>query len=334
MNCLAERARARRARLAHVGACLPIYVAWTIWVWRNDLLGRLMDYWPITVAMVGGSFIGGATCEGGGAIAFPVLTLGFGVTPAVARNFAFVIQSVGMTMASLIIFVRGIPIEKHAVFWASIGGALGLLLGTAYIAPFVPPKPAKLLFVSIWLSFGIALYLLNRQKGRQVCDSIEGLGPRDAAKLLVFGVGGGVISSIFGSGLNDLVFCLLTLHFRVSEKVATPTSVVLMAINAVVGTATHGLILNDLGMEPYMYWLASVPVVIIFAPLGAALMANRERHFISRFLYAVFFVQFAGAFIVLRPTPLLLVTSATVIAIGAAGFVLMSRWRRVPNAQA
>jgi len=93
-------------------------------------------------------------------------------------------------------------------------------------------RPAKLLFVSIWLAFGIALFLLNRERRRPVAERIERPGRGDVAKLLAFGVAGGVISSVFGSGLNDLLFCLLTLHFRVSEKVATPTSVVSQRQNA------------------------------------------------------------------------------------------------------
>ena len=36
--------------------------------------------------------LAGATSEGGAAIAFPVMTLAFGIMPAVARDFSFMIQ--------------------------------------------------------------------------------------------------------------------------------------------------------------------------------------------------------------------------------------------------
>ena len=37
------------------------------------------------------------TSEGGGAVAFPVMTLALGIPPAVARDFSLMIQSCGMT---------------------------------------------------------------------------------------------------------------------------------------------------------------------------------------------------------------------------------------------
>jgi hypothetical protein len=46
-----------------------------------------------------------------------------------------------------------------------------------------------------------------------------------------------LFSSIAGSGLDICSFAFLTLLFRISEKTATPTSVILMAINTVVGFA-------------------------------------------------------------------------------------------------
>ena len=53
--------------------------------------------------------------------------------------------------------------------------------------------------------------------------------------LLFLGVVGGTFSALAGSGVDICSFSVLCLLFRVSEKVATPTSVVLMAINTCVG---------------------------------------------------------------------------------------------------
>ena len=49
----------------------------------------------MTITMIAGSFIGGATAEGGGAVAFPVMTLVLHATPAVARDYSFMIQCCG-----------------------------------------------------------------------------------------------------------------------------------------------------------------------------------------------------------------------------------------------
>jgi uncharacterized membrane protein YfcA len=49
----------------------------------------------MTIAMIFGSFIGGATAEGGGVVAFPVMTLILHQSPSVARDFSFMIQCIG-----------------------------------------------------------------------------------------------------------------------------------------------------------------------------------------------------------------------------------------------
>jgi len=47
------------------------------------------------LVMIIGGFLGGATSEGGGAVAFPVMTLALNLEPEVARDFLFVTQSAG-----------------------------------------------------------------------------------------------------------------------------------------------------------------------------------------------------------------------------------------------
>ena len=46
---------------------------------RYDYLGRYEERWPIVLTMVFGAVVAGATSEGGGAVAFPVMTMAFKV---------------------------------------------------------------------------------------------------------------------------------------------------------------------------------------------------------------------------------------------------------------
>lgn len=46
--------------------------------------------------MIFGAAIAGMTSEGGGAVAFPVMTLVLGIEPTVARDFSLMIQSCGL----------------------------------------------------------------------------------------------------------------------------------------------------------------------------------------------------------------------------------------------
>lgn len=70
---------------------------WTLWYAFAGLqpLAILEANWPITLTMVFGSIIAGATSEGGGAVAFPIFTKALAIAPSDAKVFSLAIQSVG-----------------------------------------------------------------------------------------------------------------------------------------------------------------------------------------------------------------------------------------------
>ena len=70
----------------------------------------------MTITMIVGSFIGGATAEGGGAVAFPVMTLILHLSPAIARDFSFMIQCCGKSL--ILLFV--VPMFVKLKFLISI----------------------------------------------------------------------------------------------------------------------------------------------------------------------------------------------------------------------
>jgi len=49
----------------------------------------------MSITMVIGSMVAGATSEGGGAVAFPVMTLALKIKPSIARDFSLMTQSCG-----------------------------------------------------------------------------------------------------------------------------------------------------------------------------------------------------------------------------------------------
>lgn len=321
--------------------------------------------------MVFGSLVAGATSEGGGAVAFPVMTLVLGVPPGLARDFSLGIQSFGMSAASVIIFFLGVPLDYEALIWCSVGGTIGLIVGLVGVAPFLLPSYTKLMFVSLWLSFSVALFRLNIRKERKVYDSSkesdefiieykrhlknvsvssgENIEAESEAEVIdakiarakrrrilnLTGIGfiGGICSSIAGSGLDMASFSLLTLYYRVSEKIATPTSVVLMAANAFVGMLCRLIPIGGAfapGEEETLWKFISVciPVVVIGAPVGAHIPTILSRHQISYLLYFLSTIQFISAYIIIQPwsEPAphgvgLLVSSALTLIIGTLFFI-------------
>lgn len=110
-----------------------------------------------------------------------------------------------------------------------------LLAGLEVVDVALTPPQKKLGFVCIWFSFAFALFLLNREHKRRTFDEITNFGLWQTLVLLFVGFLGGIFSAVAGSGVDICSFSVLSLLFRVSEKVSTPTSVVLMAINTVFG---------------------------------------------------------------------------------------------------
>lgn len=283
-----------------------------------DLTDEVLAWWPASLTMVFGSFIAGASAEGGGAIAFPVFTLLLKIPPVDARSFSFMIQSVGMVSASLLILGRGIPVELRAVKWPAVGGIVGLVAGTWWVAPYLPPVETKLFFVSLWMAFGIGLWRANRSRMRTVRSGLpEVLASGDVTTLLTAGFIGGIVTAIFGNGVDLITFCVLTLRYGVDEKVATPTSVVLMSILTVCGFALHALVEKDVSDTMYHAWLAAAPVVLFFAPLGAFVISKWNRLAIANLLIIIIVVQLLGALYVLQPSFDHLALSAGVILVGS-----------------
>lgn len=282
------------------------------------LRDEVLAWWPAALTMIFGSFIAGASAEGGGAIAFPVFTLLLKIPPVDARSFSFMIQSVGMVSASLLILGRGIPVELRAVKWPALGGIVGLVAGTWWVAPYLPPVETKLFFVSLWMAFGIGLWRANRSRTRTVRPGLpEVLASRDVLTLLTAGFIGGIVTAIFGNGVDLVTFCVLSLWYGVDEKVATPTSVILMSILTVCGFALHAFVEKDVSESMYHAWLAAAPVVLFFAPLGAFVISKWNRLAIANLLVIIIIVQLVGALYVLQPSPDHLALSTGVVLIGS-----------------
>jgi uncharacterized membrane protein YfcA len=321
----------KRLRRRSPAPIVILLILWLIYMLDTGQWHLFRDNWFMSVTMIFGSFIAGASSEGGGAIAFPVMTLLFDILPHTARNFSLAIQSVGMTAAAIIILRNKYPVEYRYLVPASIGGGIGIILGTYFIVPVVTVPFVKMLFVTLWLSFGIILFYINRVDKREVFERIPALSRLELMLLLIVGFAGGNLSAILGSGLDIFSFAYITVRYHLSEKVATPTSVVIMAINSLIGFSLHYFVTQDFGAEEFNYWLVCIPVVLIGAPLGAYYINRRTRDFVSWFLYIIITVQFIGAILIIRPTGGLLVFTFAVFFLGLIFFYGFTRISLLAN---
>ena len=226
-------------------------------------------HWLYAVMMVFGSAIAGFTPEGGGAVAFPILSLYFNITPPAARDFSLAIQSIGMVSAAIWILTRkghDLRTFRHIPFYAAVN-MIGFVCMTAVAGAFAF-KTIQMLFVSMALAFILA-YLISRSRG--TVDDVEIVGSKFVT-FSIFSFIGGCASAMFGTGSDMLIYIALTCYYGMKEKISTDISIVLMAVITVFGIAYRGLFLDAVHPDVYLMWLAAAPVVLFFAPFGNILL--------------------------------------------------------------
>ena len=283
---------------------VSIFVAIAVWTVSLTLTGpsralsNLIANWEAAVTMIFGSMVAGGTSMGGGAIAFPVFTKVLHVPPNEAKVFSLAIQSVGMSAASLTIVAMKTKVEWRFIRWASLGGVPGIILGSVFLAPVLPPDVIKFSFTMMVGSFGLVLFALNRTRRRRNL-AIPSWGKREQVFSLVAGLWGGIVGGLVGSGMDIVGFSIMLLLFGLCEKVSTPTSVILMAINAVVGFILHQYFVGDFVEPVTNYWLAAVPVVVVGAPTGAILCNLMKRKTIARMLIGLIFIELVSSFLLI-----------------------------------
>uniref|UniRef100_A0A8R1HM63 Membrane transporter protein n=1 Tax=Caenorhabditis japonica TaxID=281687 RepID=A0A8R1HM63_CAEJA len=182
------------------------------------------------VTMIFGALVAGMTAEGAGAVAFPVMTLILHLAPSIARDFSLMTQSIGMMSALVCVIFMKVKYEGKAVIFGILGAFPGFILGVHYIDPLFSGPQKKMMFVSIWTAFAFALGLLNAQKKRSTFVKIPEFCGWKALVLFITGIVGGVFDAFAGSGIDICMFSIATLLFRVSEKTATPTTMILKGL--------------------------------------------------------------------------------------------------------
>ena len=166
--CLSRLKKRRKV----IGTIIPIVfvqVAWWAYMLGNtNLLGTIFlekvgDYglprYIMSIVMVCGSMIAGATSEGGASVAFPVMTLELNITQSLLEILADDPNSWNDSCCNIHISMN-VLLERNTIVWVSIGGAFGVIVGLECIAPILPPHSRKCT-LSIWAAFALSLYYLN-----------------------------------------------------------------------------------------------------------------------------------------------------------------------------
>jgi uncharacterized membrane protein YfcA len=253
------------------------------------------------------------------------MTLILSVQEGVARDFSLMIQSIGMVAASFTILYSRLLIETTSLLWSTVGGTVGIIIGLKWIEPRLPNKYVTVIFVSIWLAFSVSHFVLNvrfSKKKYKPLKTLENVKYYHRLTLIAVGIVGGILGALTGGGLDICTYSVLTILFRVSEKTATPTSVVLMSINTVIGFFYRWFISKSILDVTWTYFFASIPIVPVGAPLGAWVSSYLHRFTLSTFLYLANITQYVLTLIIIPAarTTNLLILNFSVVAFGLLFF--------------
>jgi uncharacterized membrane protein YfcA len=248
------------------------FLAWLILFSVFDSVSFLLAHWYYPAVMVLGAFVAGLTPQGGGAVAFPALSVFLSVDRVLARDFSMMIQSVGMTSASIFILTKKDTVLKDyqplltfipVCFLGFVCGMLTLQATPVYLI--------QALFLSLTATFVVAYYF-SEHRGYE--DRLRPPSRPETAVLWITLFLGGMITSLFGTGADILLYTLLITHFGMKEKPATYISIVLQAALSIMGYGYRAFVDHGLTAYQIKTWLCAYPVVLFMAPFGAYVLAK------------------------------------------------------------
>ncbi|MEO1620784.1 MAG: sulfite exporter TauE/SafE family protein [Cyanobacteria bacterium J06632_3] len=297
---LSEIALFVRSRPFILVSSLSLLLVWSLWLLQlgpGYAFANLFRHWAIALTMFFGSIVAGGTSMGGGVVAFPVMTKALAIPPQEAKVFSLAIQTIGMGAASLTIIALGTQLPWAFIRFASLGGIVGMWLGTVVFAPLLSASIIRFTFTIVLSSFAVALILWGRRRRIRLVISYWNHQSRIIA--IVTGIVGGIASGLVGTGIDIVAFSVLVLMFNLCEKVSTPTSVILMAINAAAGFFIHCCVLSDFTPIVQQYWFAAIPVVVLGAPAGAIACSYLSRQKIVMLLVGLIALELSSSLLLI-----------------------------------
>jgi uncharacterized membrane protein YfcA len=165
----------------------------------------------------------------------------------------------------------------------------GFLLGMAFLQG-LHVYLIQALFLSLSATFVTAYYFSDH---RGTLHRLKTGSRRDWVYMAGILVIGGMVSSLFGTGGDIILYTLLVTRFDMKAKLATRISIILQAAISVLGCAYR--IGVDDGLTAYQFktWLCAYPVVLFMAPFGAYALSRLHVNWMMKAIIAINIFQLA-----------------------------------------
>lgn len=292
------------------------YFIWTYCVFERGIFTSIYPaYLSMAIAMILGSFIAGSTPIGGGVVSFPVAVLIIRFSSSEGRDFGIMIQSISMSAAMyLICLSKPHLISTKLVVIPTLAGLLGVFVG---FQVEMNSELINVVFTTFILCFAMVYYykaeiltVVTRNLPRAAVHNshkpnAEVPAPLEITMLTILflcGVVGGFITCNVGSGADIMLYMFGTFiynpavgsRFAISEHTLTASAIMVMATLCIVTTFLRHL---GFGNEPissrvYLCWAASVPVVVLMAPLGSLILTPEYTDLLRMAFFVIAGLQF------------------------------------------
>ncbi|MDW6001885.1 sulfite exporter TauE/SafE family protein [Vibrio mangrovi] len=258
------------------------YCVWSIQFSYGYTWQDLWDHWMTSATMVVGSLVAGSTPLGGGAVAFPVLTKVLHYSSQDARDFSILIQSVGMTFATLFFIARNVSIDWKVIIFLLPFTVIGQFLGY-FIS--VDESSVKVIF-SIFLILFSLIFLSHKKFIIQNALYFH-------IGLMPVGIICGALCAFIGCGSDTLLFFYLILFSKRQTLETIPTSVCFMAINSLLSICVQSMLSGGSSVHINVYdaWFFAAPIVAVGAPLGGRILTQINPYFLYLLIYVLIAVE-------------------------------------------
>jgi uncharacterized membrane protein YfcA len=192
--------------------------------------------------------------SGGSILTVPVLVYLVGEPSKLA-----IAESLGIV--ALISLIGALPFAiRGQVSWRSVGwfggpGIVGAYLG-AYLSQFMPGTLQLALFAGVMLLAAVMMFRGGGPPG------VEGTPDRAFWKVMLDGLGVGVLTGIVGVGGGFLIVPALVLLCGLSMRLAIGTSLLIIALKSISGFVKYIDVMHEAGLS--IHW----DLVLVFSAIG------------------------------------------------------------------